>query len=98
MKQTKTLLGIAAIVLLSAGVAGVTTYKLMEKNQRVGTMQARLESILAVSSRGLSRTHCRVHAVVCWVTIIWLGETCGQRAPDLWMEFQKLVSKGRTQL
>ena len=70
----------------------------MEKNQRVGTMQARLESILAVSSRGLSRTHCRVHVVVCWVTIIWLGETCGQRAPDLWLEFQKLVSKGRTQL
>lgn len=28
----------------------------MEKNQRVGTMQIRLECMLAVSSRGLSRT------------------------------------------
>ena len=37
MKQTKTLLGIVAIVLLSAGVAGVTTYKLMEKNQPTAT-------------------------------------------------------------
>ena len=37
MKQTKTFLGIVAIVLLSAGVAGVTTYKLMEKNQPAAT-------------------------------------------------------------
>ena len=37
MKQTKTFLGIVAIVLLSAGVAGVTTYKLMEKNQSAAT-------------------------------------------------------------
>ena len=37
MKQTKTLLGIVAIVLLSAGVAGVTTCKLMEKNQPTAT-------------------------------------------------------------
>ena len=37
MKQTKTFLGIVAIVLLSAGVAGVTTYKLMEKNQSTAT-------------------------------------------------------------
>lgn len=34
MKQTaKTILGIAAVVVLSAGVAGVTTYKLLDKNK-----------------------------------------------------------------
>ena len=34
MKQTaKNILGVAAIVVLSSGVAGITTYKLVQKNQ-----------------------------------------------------------------
>jgi len=33
MKQTtKNILGVAAIVLLSSGVAGLTTYKMLQKN------------------------------------------------------------------
>ena len=75
MKQTKTLLGIAAIVLLSAGVAGVTTYKLMEKNQSSASFSdlfeqndhMRLASYNGVEAQPVDLTaaaEASVHAVV----------------------------------
>ena len=36
MKQTtKNILGVGAIILLSSGVAGLTTYKLLQSNRRL---------------------------------------------------------------
>ena len=41
MKQTtKNILGVAAIVLLSSGVAGLTTYKMLQKNMPADSTSA----------------------------------------------------------
>lgn len=74
MKQTKTILSIAAIVLLSSGVAGVTTYKLMQKNTPTSyselfkqNSQLRLADFNAANAQPVDLTQAAetsVHAVV----------------------------------
>jgi len=79
MKQTtKNILGVAAIVLLSSGVAGLTTYKMLQKNAPTNTVSAfndmfqqnpnvRLASYNAVDAQPVDLTQAAensVHAVV----------------------------------
>ena len=47
MKQTtKNILGVAAIVLLSSGVAGLTTYKMLQKNMPADSTSAFNEMLM----------------------------------------------------
>lgn len=79
MKQTtKNILGVAAIVLLSSGVAGLTTYKMLQKNMPADSTSAfnemfqqnpnvRLASYNAVDAQPVDLTQAAensVHAVV----------------------------------
>ena len=79
MKQTtKNILGVAAIVLLSSGVAGLTTYKILQKNMPADSTSAfnemfqqnpnvRLASYNAVDAQPVDLTQAAensVHAVV----------------------------------
>ena len=51
MKQTtKNILGVGAIILLSSGVAGLTTYKLLQSNEAAKDLLMRCSSRIPMSN------------------------------------------------
>ncbi|MDO4163436.1 MAG: trypsin-like peptidase domain-containing protein [Bacteroides sp.] len=105
MKQTaKNILGVTAIVLLSAGVAGVTTYKLLKKERPAvfselfeqNPNNVRLTAYQATGNQPIDLTQAAetsVHAVV-HIRATQLGKTQTVQTPDI---FDFFFGDGRGQ-